>query len=228
MRKLAKLPEPEELAKNQADWTAEYLAAPTGDKPSPWRHDEIIRALNAETYGKCAYCESNMGSVSYPHVEHIKPKTTFPDLVVNWVNLTLACQVCNTNKSTYYSDIAPLLNPYEGDPLLHLSITGPIVEGRPGSSIGRRTVDKLRLCRPDLIIARAKRIQALHSLIERWASANDDDKEIMTEVILDELSDEREFAQVLRCYSESLGFFYERERPEAPPTADLIRRSPSP
>ena len=205
MRKLTKVEQPPRLQANCQTLTAAYVAA-GGRGSSPWRTKEILDALIAETFGKCAYCESKMSSVSFPHVEHIKPKSLFPELVVDWKNLTLACQVCNTNKLDYYDEIAPLLNPYEDDPLQHLTIVGPTIEGRPGSSTGRRTVDKLKLRRIELIIQRAEKIEALHRLIEKWHTSIGGDKQIMAEVILDELSDDREFVQTLRSYAATQGF----------------------
>lgn len=53
---------------------------------------------------KCAYCESIISHVSYPHVEHWRPKggvTGQPNhkgyywLASEWNNLLLACSVCN-------------------------------------------------------------------------------------------------------------------------------------
>src|SRR5689334_21918786 len=97
MRRLTKTAVPQILAENGPLWTAEYAAAVAGGAapPSRWRHPAIIAALATETYRKCAYCEGVISDVSYPHVEHMLPKSARPDLVVDWANLTLACEVCN-------------------------------------------------------------------------------------------------------------------------------------
>ena len=54
-------------------------------------------ALRKSTSGKCMYCESKMEHISYAHVEHIKPKSKFPELEFEWTNLGFSCQICNTN-----------------------------------------------------------------------------------------------------------------------------------
>ncbi|WP_225233384.1 HNH endonuclease signature motif containing protein [Klenkia terrae] len=206
MRKLTKDAGPAVLQSKGSTWAADYAAAADDSKPSPWRHREILSLLIAETSEKCAYCESKISSVAYLHVEHILPKSRRPDLVVDWGNLTLACPVCNTAKGAYYDASAPLLNPYSDEPSAHLAIVGPCIEGRPGDELGRRTVDKLKLRRVALLIERAKRIEALHCLIERWALAVGSDRETLAEVIVDELADEVEFCQTLRAYAETQGF----------------------
>ena len=64
--------------------------------------------LLQETHEKCAYCESKITHVDYGDIEHIVPKSVRPDLAVDLGNLTVACGVCNTNKSDYYNEKAPL------------------------------------------------------------------------------------------------------------------------
>ena len=208
MRRLSKGEEPEYLKRNATRLAEEYAQ---DSAKSPWRRKEIIEALIAETSGKCAYCESKITAATYPHVEHRRPRSKFPDLVVLWANLTLACSVCNTAKRDYFDESAPLLDPYEHDPMEHLSIVGPLIEGRPGSVIGSRTVNRLALRRLGLIVERSKRIQALHTLIERWHVADGSDREIMADVIRDELGDDVEFCQTLRCYARTQGFHFGSE-----------------
>jgi uncharacterized protein (TIGR02646 family) len=197
------------LITNGTRWTTrfqtEFLAGNT--RFTPWRDTSIVNALVHETHGKCAYCEGIIADVAAPNVEHILPKALRPDLVVEWRNLTLACPACNSAKGTYYSETAPLLNPYEDDPEEHLEFAGPVVMGRLGDDLGQRAVSKLKLLRGNLILERSKRIQQLADQIDRWFRASDpDEKLIYAEVVNDALNDEVEFAATLRAYARLRGF----------------------
>lgn len=208
MRQLTKVSAPPVLATNAATWAQEYLAARAAGIPAPerWRHKDVLAALKAETFEKCAYCETVIADVAYPHVEHILPKAHRPDLVVTWENLTLGCPKCNIRKRDYYDPANPLLNPYVDDPADHLEFRGPMVLARLDSDMGERSVTLYHLKRPPLIIERSRRIEALHSLLMRWDAADGSDKYVFEVAIHDELSDEREFAATLRAFAESFGF----------------------
>lgn len=173
MRRLVKLQKPEVLVTNESAWTVEYVEKVTnGEKPpTRWRHPEIKATLSDETNERCAYCDSVMAVVNFPHVEHILPKSKFPDLVVAWQNLTLVCEKCNVNKLDYYSDITPLLDPYNDDPHEHLLFLGHLIVPRPGSDRGLMTVQRLGLSRQALTSQRLQRVERLLSLIENWARA---------------------------------------------------------
>lgn len=209
MRRLTKVPPPGSLSTDGAAWTAKYVSdtPPGGAKFAPWRNSAIVKTLIDETHGKCAYCEAIIADVAPVHVEHIKPKSKRPELVVDWDNLTLVCPTCNSNKGAYYSEAAPLINPYVDDPERHLKFAGPAITGKPGDDLGQRTVAKLKLMRPALLLERAKRIQVLAERIDKWTRAVDpDEREIYEEVIRDELSDESEFAGTLRAFAQLMGF----------------------
>jgi 5-methylcytosine-specific restriction endonuclease McrA len=206
LRLLKKLEEPDILKANKVVWTAEYVAAPIGSKPERWRHDQIVQRLRSETCEKCAYCEAIIEDVSYPHVEHILPKTRMPEQVYSWQNLTRACEVCNTKKGNYHNPIAPLLHPYDDDPSEHLDFHGPIVSWRLGSIAGERTVKRLDLSRPALVVERARRIQQLHDEISRWYGSDGEDRELLSLVIDRHLSDDSEFVASLRAHAHRLGY----------------------
>ena len=208
MRRLIKTSPPPVLEDKAVDWTTEYETALSHGIHSlrPWSHQAVLDALGTETHGKCAYCEGVISDVSYPHVEHIIPKIRRPDLVVAWENLTLGCSVCNTRKGDYYDPEAALINPYKDDPLEHLDFRGPAIFGRLGSDMGARTVIRLNLMRGALLIERSRRLQALHSLLDRWARQDGPDRATLEEAIHDELADDREFVQTLRSHAASVGF----------------------
>ncbi len=105
---IVKSDKPEKLAQNQHVWTEEYRLNP---KSRRYADPAILRALEEECRGKCVYCESKIEPVAAPNVEHILPKSIYPDLVCEWTNLTIACPRCNQFKHNYDSVDRPLLNP---------------------------------------------------------------------------------------------------------------------
>lgn len=209
VRRLTKFAEPPVLQANKAAWTQEYAnAVAAGQKPLPsrYRNPEIVHTLRDETASKCAYCEGVIADVSYPHVEHMRPKSARPDLVVEWSNLTVGCTVCNTHKSDYYAEQEPLVHPYEHDPESHIAFRGPAVFSALEDAIGERTIVRLQLMRAALLAERLKRIQGLHELLQRWSSATGPDKDVREIVVRDALSPDQEFVTCLRAHAAAFGF----------------------
>lgn len=62
-------------------------------------------ALKAESYGKCAYCESDTEKVAHGDVEHFRPKSIYWWLALCVDNYNFSCQQCN---QTYKSDEFPV------------------------------------------------------------------------------------------------------------------------
>lgn len=189
LRKLEKLSKPSILVEKGDEWTREYLEAKSGDKrpPSRWRHHQIKDSVSKETSDRCAYCDSEMKSVHFGHIEHIVPRSAVPEKVVEWENLTLACEQCNNAKSDYYSQVAPIINPYLDEPSEHLIFLGDMVVARPTSDRGIVTVQKLGLLRKDLTESRKSRIQAVLSLVRNWSTASDPEiKQTLLEIIIDD------------------------------------------
>lgn len=82
-------------------------------------HPNIKKQLIDDQFGKCAFCEQNIVSVSYGDVEHFRPKGGYSQndrdalhyasyywLAYDWNNLVLACQICNQR---YKKNLFPLL-----------------------------------------------------------------------------------------------------------------------
>ncbi len=173
---LTKTAKPAVLVANEGTWTAEYVSYVSGATvpeaaKTRYRHPDVKAALRAETCGKCAYCESKIGHVAPGDVEHIAPKRVFPERVVDWSNLTLACTECNRRKGDYHEPTAPLVNPYVDDPGQHLVFLGPWVTHVPGSSSGHITRGQLALNRPDLLERRRERLEMVQALLDRHAAA---------------------------------------------------------
>ncbi|WDM44918.1 HNH endonuclease [Microbacterium luteolum] len=140
--------------------------------------------LAAETKGKCAYCESKINNVAYPHVEHIVPKMNRRDLAHSWENLTSACPVCNTNKDTYFDESTPLLNPYVDEIEAHISAKGPLIDWTLGDIRAEVTVRKIDLNRWGLLTARAKRIEKIREMLERWNASSSPLREILAGALM--------------------------------------------
>lgn len=163
MRKHHKRPTPLILTLNAASWTAEYVAANPSRRAGleKWRKDEIRDALRSETDNLCVYCESYVEAVAATQVEHMLPKKSFPSLVYDWANLTLACPRCNQHKGQYYDAQQPLIHPYNDDPQEHIEFLGAFVTAKGGSPMGWRTIERLKLRRPGLNRSRERTLIAL-------------------------------------------------------------------
>jgi hypothetical protein len=68
--------------------------------------------LDAETHGKCGYCEALARATAHCDVEHIRPKSVYWWLALCYDNYVLACQICNqTHKGDKYPVVAALAEP---------------------------------------------------------------------------------------------------------------------
>jgi uncharacterized protein (TIGR02646 family) len=127
MIKVIRLAQPRILLQKQATWTAELCeqrkeyyrtallaketASPAQELPRPkalksrYAHAQVKKRLAQMFVSKCAYCESKVTAVSYLHVEHFRPQSTYPWLAYEWSNLLFACEQCN---SSYKRDRFPL------------------------------------------------------------------------------------------------------------------------
>ena len=207
---LVKGPSPTWISTNQGPATAAYIGAAVHHKPSPWKRSEIVDALKIECNHKCMYCEGFIDDVAYAAVEHIRPKSTHPELVLEWTNLGIACQRCNTNKGDYWTDLAELqlLNPYVDRVADHLQFVGPIVVSAGGSSRGVNTVRVLKFFdREDLLVSKMKRIEDLDLRIRLWRrESNEEVKILLAEDIQDAIGPGREFSASLVAFASLQGF----------------------
>lgn len=204
MIKLEKGEKPQILVNKGAAWLdAVKQKRAAGKQPSAaelgrYRHAQIKAALVKETHGKCAYCEAKILHIAYGDVEHVTPKDTDEDLRFDWDNLTLACDVCNTNKSNHTG----LVDPYTDDPEELFFFIGAMLMPVSGEKAAERTETLLRLNRPDLIQRRHDRmlyLKALLSVINNTVDASQADalKEDLTN---NELSANVEFAAASRSF----------------------------
>jgi len=173
MIKLTKLECLDILLRNKERWTAEYMSYIDREEKPPrslatrYNRSEIKSALEKETYGKCAYCESHVKPVAFGDIEHIKPKSKYPYLTFEWENLTYVCQVCNVNKRDEYDEICPPINPYIEEPSNFFLALDAYIHHRPGNERGKRTERLLQLNRPSLLEGRRRSIKELKRLL-KW------------------------------------------------------------
>ncbi len=114
---------------------------------------------------RCHYCEDSCAIA----IEHIKPKTLYPEAVFQWSNFLFVCQLCNgrENKGEKFAVFAGprrifkdvtrkrnaailppvagmpvLLNPREEDPLNVLELRFPMCVFLPVEGLGRRDLKR--------------------------------------------------------------------------------------
>lgn len=169
MLKLTKGEKPQSLVDNATAWTAELVEAKKENKDyseieSRYRQPDVLSGLEAETISKCAYCESRIGAVAYPHIEHIMPKGRFLDLTFDWDNLTLACPRCNTRKSTRVPTPNNFVHPYNDDPEQSFGYLGPFMYAVRENGAAAIMRDWLDLNRAGLVEGRLRVVSQVEAV----------------------------------------------------------------
>lgn len=170
MIRLKKIAAPGTLTKNAEAWTKNLLdkiaagEQPTAAEKARYRHPDIKAALVQETHGKCAYCESKLLHIHHGDVEHVYPKSLDPARTFEWDNLTLACEVCNQNKSNKDPLVENIIDPYHADPSDHLLFFGPLIF--PSTPAGISTRALLDLNRGELCERRKEKLEGLMMVYE--------------------------------------------------------------
>jgi HNH endonuclease len=205
MIKITKLEIPEVLLDHAAEWTKVLLdkiasgVKPSDSEKSKYRHPEIKKVLINETRGKCAYCESKLLHVAYGDIEHIIPKSTKVEVSFEWANLTLACDICNTNKRDLFSNGVGFIDPYVNDPAGHFNFIGPLIFAKTGDFNARLTEETLKLNRVELIERRTERIRYLRNQAEVIKSAPDELKLVLMEILNEEIQADKEYSAISRA-----------------------------
>jgi uncharacterized protein (TIGR02646 family) len=197
------MPEPQILIKNSQKWLNNYLQAREAYNQNPtkqnkkrkenaekkYNHKQVRTALIIMFSHKCAYCESHVTHVDYPHIEHYKPKSLFPELCFSWENLLLGCSVCNG--AEYKGDqfpenaIGSIINPvveknpedflvFQYDPE---TATANVLEKNPR---GKLTKDLLGLNRPDLVRHRSKIVSKMAFIATKAKGGDNEAHAIIT------------------------------------------------
>jgi uncharacterized protein (TIGR02646 family) len=147
------------------------LARPECPNPAALAAKDYKDPINKEVLrksasGKCMYCENKIEHNSFAHVEHIKPKSKFPELEFVWENLGYCCQSCNTNKGKKYDKETPFIDPYNENPDDYLVFLGHLVYSKQGSERGEYTIKEIDLNRPELVDRRKDKIEGIDKMIK--------------------------------------------------------------
>lgn len=173
---------------------------PEALKKGQYSHKKNKEALKRGTYDKCMYCESKISHISFGDIEHIKPKSIFPNEKYKWENLGYSCSQCNNIKSNKYNEKNPIINPYTDTPSKHLLALGAILE--PKSKKGKITIEKstgLNLNRNALLEARGEKVKILEKFIETAKDIkNPKVKENLIEALKDSTKNNSEYSFVAK------------------------------
>ncbi|MFA5160990.1 MAG: retron system putative HNH endonuclease [Elusimicrobiales bacterium] len=77
-------------------------------------HQKVGESLISEQHFLCCYCESAVPSTQDGHIEHMKPRSTYPDAKYEYSNLAYSCNTkehCGHHKSNNY-DAAKFTDPH--------------------------------------------------------------------------------------------------------------------
>lgn len=206
MRSIERGSVPDGLSKNRKKLEERYREKGINS----WREASIVAALKRDAARKCMYCEGIMGDVSYGAVEHIKPKSRFPDLALEWSNLGYCCTVCNTKKGDYWTDEEDMrfLNPYDDVISDFIDFAGPVVVAKGYSDRGDNTIRELKFAtREDLTFSRIRQMQALDNILRSYAKATRPVfKEALAQDVRDACRADAEFVTCLRAHVAFRGF----------------------
>ncbi len=122
-------------------------------------------ALQKANFDKCMYCESKISHVYYGDVEHIKPKSKFPELEFEWENHGFICARCNGIKKDKFFEDSQFIDPYIEDPEEHILAIGVLIKHKRGSEKGEFTINEIELNRNELVERRKEKIDALEKAI---------------------------------------------------------------
>jgi uncharacterized protein (TIGR02646 family) len=124
--------------------------------PQKNTYGDYKQELRHDFWYSCAYCsitEVEAQGISF-EIDHYKPQKHFQTLKNEYSNLYLSCEICNRQKSEFYSNEQQLLNgiyiirPDHEDPRVHIQVEDLKVIGK--TETGEFNIRYLRLDRPQL------------------------------------------------------------------------------
>lgn len=229
MQNVKRLPKPNSLKLHGKTWTDALLeqiqiSSITG-KPVPdsyynkYKKADIRDALNTMYNNRCCYCESKIGAVDFPHIEHLKPKRskdgippkTFPEFTYDWENLHLACARCNNAKGTKYNYEYPIIDPVFDVPIedhfmYNLGADGTI-NWTPRTKRGQTTKDHTNLNRYELGQARyAIFREVLNILVQIKTNPDNPANELVLSDLKLRVSKYSSYGSVIKFYTSQFGF----------------------
>lgn len=143
--------------------------------------EPLKAALKQMSFEKCAYCECELNIESKDMtIDHFKPKSLYPNLVISWENLFPACLRCNRSKSDKDEQI---INPCLDDPKEHLCLNKTSsyrasyrIKAKDNSLLGKTTIKVLDLNNITRVIK--PRMQTCEKLVKYLTEIQSDIKEI--------------------------------------------------
>jgi len=126
--------------------------------------------------GYCCYCESIVEDTGYARIEHLRPRSKFPNLCYDWNNLHYCCELCNGNKGDNWDYQNNIIDPSNENPSDHLYFKGERVYYR--SERGHVTMDTVDLNRDELLNARRKILSHIFELYQDYNSIQDPVKKL--------------------------------------------------
>ncbi|MFI0478898.1 MAG: HNH endonuclease [Candidatus Rhabdochlamydia sp.] len=164
-----------------------------------YKHPDNKAALLEVSHNKCVYCESIFSHVDFGDVEHIKPKSKYPQETFVWENLGIVCRRCNHEKSDKYDESAPYINPYSEDPEDHIAIFGSILSQKKGSERGQLTILDIGLNRLDLIEKRKQKQNDIEKAIsDCFKTKNQKLKAAAIKSLLEEATSDKEYSLLIK------------------------------
>ena len=164
-----------------------------------YKHPDNKNALRKSTSGKCMYCESKMEHNSFSQIEHIKPKSKFPELEFEWENLGFSCEWCNNNKRDKYSDKMPFINPYNENPEDNIEFKSFIISPKQGSERGLYTINEIDLNRAGLIEDRKEKIDKINMMISAANRTSSESLRNQTiEAVKEEAEKDKEYSAMIK------------------------------
>ena len=201
MIRVVRTNKPNSLVLNAERWRGEYLAARAALAANPksvelkkakkqaeqkYFQEDVQHALREDMFhDKCGFCERKR---DYSQIEHYRPKDSYPELCFEWLNLILACEVCNgaSYKGTKFlldAEGNPLLiNPCEDDPNEHIEFVceqddasddGFMAILKPKTAKGEATIRILGLNRLNLLKERNRHIAPYYLILALMARDGD-------------------------------------------------------
>lgn len=120
--------------------------------------NELRTELDKQQKGKCFFCKADMHineRNSDRHLEHFKPKESFPDKTIAVDNLSLSCYSCNSSKGPIYNDYENRwVHPYYDNYHDHIEINHFILKPINNSEKAKNMVSELCLNRYDKVANR--------------------------------------------------------------------------
>ncbi|MEE4076275.1 HNH endonuclease [Pseudomonas viridiflava] len=121
---------------------------------------KVVKELKSHSGKRCAYCRRPMGTHALSwHIEHIKPKSKFRELMFSMQNLVYACIDCNFTKNSQIDNkreyVFDIINPKSknfkySEHLSYYQITTDqlhLIKYEPTSESGKQTYKRLFLAK---------------------------------------------------------------------------------